>query len=285
MIAAILATPLRHVMSTYSKITAGYPLPARFEQKVPVSLERGRFTVKTIETAQELNETLRLRYSVFQREFRKKKIPFGFDVDNFDSFCDHLVIKDKEIGGRIIGTYRLITADSCPGFYSEQEFVLDEFLEAPGAKLELGRACIHPDYRNGVVINLLWRGIVQYMRQMGAQYLFGCASIKTMQPDLTAAVYTKLAMDGHLIEGQGIEPTEPYRFHAMREILKQRSFSAEELAAADAAVPPLFKAYLKAGVKVFGEPALDRDFSCIDFLTVLKMDQVEEKYEKRYLRC
>src|SRR4051812_8925939 len=119
MFTAMLATPLHQFMSTYSKLVAGHPLPSRFKRTVDVSIERGRYLVKTIETQSELNEVLRLRYAVFQREFRKKKFPFGFDIDSFDSDCDHLVIKDREENDRIVGTYRIITSANSPSFYSE----------------------------------------------------------------------------------------------------------------------------------------------------------------------
>lgn len=152
-----------------------------FRNKVPLRLERGDYLVKTIETPDELERVLQLRYSIFHREYKGKLFPVGVDWEDLDPVADHLVIVDKR-SGKFVGTYRLIASPYSSRFYSQSEFQLTDFLELPGTKLELSRACVRREYRNGVVLQLLWRGLTEYFRKVGADYVFGCCSVQTMDP-------------------------------------------------------------------------------------------------------
>jgi putative hemolysin len=219
---------------------------------------------------------MRLRYEVFHREFQKKKFPYGLDSDAFDILADHLVIIDPKIG-RIVGTYRLISTTYSRSFYSESEFTVANFLQTPGAKLEMSRACIHRNYRKGVVMTLLWRGLVEYVRQVEAKFLFGCASIKTMDPNEVKLVVDYLTAQNHVTEQYGAVPLPAYQMEG--EVSKEYQYNE---AAAKLMVPPLLNSYLRAGAKVAPSPALDRDFRCIDFFTVLNMEDLTRSFERKY---
>jgi putative hemolysin len=156
---------------------------------------------------------------------------------------------------------------------------LEHFFAAEGIKLEMSRACIHADYRNGVIIALLWRGLVQYIQHVKAQYLFGCASIRTMDPQEVNAIYQFLSSSGHATDEFKSKPLPHYTmpgFSAGHSTLDNPIEFGKSL------IPPLLGSYLKAGAKVSGAPALDVSFQCIDFLTVLKMDQLTKLFEKKY---
>ena len=255
-----------------------------FRQKVKVNFERGHYRIKTVDSAGELEQVFRLRYEVFHREFMNKKLPFGVDVDRFDPSCDHLIIIDKR-SERVVGTYRFLSTLLSPCFYSETEFCLYEFLSRPGTKLELSRACIHRDYRTGQVMHLLWRGLVEYLRHIGAKYLFGCASIKTMSTREAALVYRYLGQIGALRDNLHIHPLQGYRIEGFLDEIERCESEGEMLSEEELkeAVPPLFGAYLRAGAKVYGTPAIDRDFRCIDFLTVLDMSDLTRSFERKYV--
>jgi putative hemolysin len=57
----------------------------------------------------EVKEAQRLRYKVFAEEMGANLKPSkeGLDVDIFDSFCDHLIVRDNETL-KVIGTYRAL---------------------------------------------------------------------------------------------------------------------------------------------------------------------------------
>ncbi|MES2963689.1 MAG: GNAT family N-acetyltransferase, partial [Bdellovibrionota bacterium] len=152
-----------------------------FEPNVTFEFERGHYVVKTAENGAELEECLKLRFEVFHREYMNKKRTIGVDIDKLDEICDHLVIRDRR-SGKVIGTYRLNSSKYTDTFYSSSEFNMARLLDIQGTKLELGRACIDKDHRNGVIVALLWRGIAEYIQRTETKVLFGCGSIKTMDP-------------------------------------------------------------------------------------------------------
>jgi putative hemolysin len=226
---------------------------------------------------------LKLRYEVFHREFLNKKFPFGIDIDRFDRLADHLIIVDKRIG-KVVGTYRLISSHYSQTFYSQSEFTVDGLMRTPGIKLELSRACINRDHRTGVVMNLLWRGISQYLSETNAEYLFGMASIRTMDAREVSHIYRYLYEAGHVATQYAITPTEDYRFPGFLppDLLNQTNQPSLGNDSLKALIPPLFNSYLKMGAKVCSEPALDRDFRMADFLTILKVADLTKLYERKY---
>lgn len=254
-----------------------------FQQKVALEIDSSRYLVRTVSRIEELRKTLRLRYKVFFLEGMKKRKSIGMDLEPFDFVADHLIVIDKA-SREIVGTYRLISSLFSSSFYSQAEFVLDEFLKEPGTKLELGRACIHPEHRNGAVIALLWKGLHEYMTLTESRFLFGCASIKTVNLNEIAAVYHYLIENQLVSDKYHIRPTPAYRVEGLDSGLQhgwQMSADPKDLEARNL-VPSLLRSYFKAGAKVMGEPALDRDFECIDFLTILEKDLLDSGYSKKF---
>ena len=115
----------------------------------------------------------------------------GLDVDQFDFNADHLMIVDKRLN-EVVGTYRLMSSHFTHDFYSASEFEIDDFIRMPTVKLELGRACVHTGYRDGSTIDLLWKGLTRYIFATKTEFLFGCASIKSMDPLLMVRLYKTL---------------------------------------------------------------------------------------------
>jgi putative hemolysin len=190
----------------------------RFRQKIQLKFERKNFTVKTVENRRELVQAYLLRYEVFHKEFAGKRFPIGLDTDRYDSSADLLVILDNRTK-RVVGTYRLICSRFSQNFYSASEFDLAPLMARPGIKLELSRACIHRDYRQGIVMSLLWRGIGEYLAAVGAQYLFGCSSVKLTDPKAIAGVYRKLVDMGKVESEPRILPVPEYRMEGFQDFV------------------------------------------------------------------
>jgi putative hemolysin len=242
----------------------------------------GPYRVKTAETKDELIECFRLRDEVFNKEFRGLTNT-RFDFDQFDSQCDHIIIVHKETD-TIIGTYRLNSSLYSTDFYTEQEFQLDQVSRLKGPILELGRACIQKDHRRGGVISLLWRGIAEYMNLSKSQILFGCSSVKVTDPRDAALIYQYLNHKGHLDLSYNAKPQANYEmleFKTWSEYFEQNMTEAL-ISEAESMVPSLLRSYLKIGAKIIAEPALDEDFNCIDFLTLLERDKLTKSAEKKY---
>lgn len=255
----------------------------KFKSKIAIQTDVGPFLIKTVTTQEELKEALMLRYEVFHREMMGKSAPRGLDVDEFDFDCDHLIIREKRTD-RIVGTYRLRCSAFTDKFYSAKEFMLGSILQQPGVKLELGRACIHKDYRRGVVISLLWRGIADYMAASDSKFLFGCATVKTDDPRDAALLTEYFVEEGRINPGFRTRPTLAYTmplFGFFREELRG-PLTETQRAEAEELLPPLCRAYLRIGAYIGGEPAWDREFQCIDFLTILHREDLNRTLWKRF---
>jgi putative hemolysin len=264
------------------------PLPdlEHFSAKVPVDITWSRFRIKTVANADELEAVLRLRHEVFYRELLGREAPESVDVDDYDRICDHLIIIDRA-SGRLIGTYRFISTAFSDRFYSQSEFAMDDLLAKPGVKLEMGRACIHADFRNGFTFIALWKGLAAYIAAHRVSYLFGCSSVKTENVEEVARMCDYLQRKGLWSEEHRAEPVAAFTMPGLSEELErlQGIDLAERAARDDAlqeAIPALLWAYLDAGARLCGSPALDRDFHCIDFLTVLHTDNLREDLIRKY---
>jgi len=177
----------------------------------------------------------------------------------------------------IVGTYRLQTVQTGTnaglhrGYYSEQEFDFAPFESLRAELIELGRACVHQQHRNLIVLGLLWKGIADYAKARGGRYLIGCSSITSQDPAVGASVYADLGRKHLVNPAWRTVPLAPY------------DCSLRQLAAGDVNIPKLLRAYLTLGAKICGPPALDRQFKTIDFLTLLDLHTLHPLARQRFL--
>jgi len=223
----------------------------------------------------EIRAAQTLRFEVFNLELNEglsESFATGRDEDPFDAVCDHLVVEHLP-SGNIVGTYRLQTGTNAQnhlGYYSAQEFEFHLFERVRHEIIELGRACVHRQHRNLVVLGLLWKGIFQYAQQHGARYLLGCSSLTSQDPAVGASAYADLCRR-HLASAE-------YRTTA----LPAFDCPLEQLAAEAPKIPKLLRAYLTIGAKICGPPALDRQFKTIDFLTLLDLHALPAAVRTRF---
>ncbi|MBN2145722.1 MAG: GNAT family N-acetyltransferase [Candidatus Aureabacteria bacterium] len=253
---------------------------SQYRPHVSIVLERPNYIIKTAENSAELEEIFELRHSIFYEEMLGKHKFNHVDVDAFDMFFDHLLILDKKTK-KIVGTYRLNSSLFSEEFYSEMEFEIHGIKKLPGRKLELGRACVHKNFRNGIVFSLLWKGIWEYIAQTFTRYVFGCSSISSINHQTAALVY--LHLKRHHLAGAEfrIYPREEFRikhfndhFHFARALISRIPLDVEQY------IPPLLQLYLKHGAKICGEPAFDQKMRCIDFFTLIDINAVDQKMSR-----
>ena len=169
--------------------------------KPRIHAEVGRYRLRLAETAEDRDAACRLRFKVFNIELGEgleSSYQTGLDTDQFDLFCEHLLVEDKledNPARRIVGTYRMqsgATAARNLGYYSEQEFSFAPYEPLRAGILELGRASIDREHRTPEVLTLLWRGIAQYATDMGLRYLIGCSSLNSKDPAEGWQMYRQL---------------------------------------------------------------------------------------------
>jgi putative hemolysin len=217
----------------------------------------------------------RLRHRVFAQEMGAHLLEGAndLDVDEFDEYCDHLVVREDRTG-EVVGTYRLLSpakAQFLGRRYGDGEFDLTAFGVLRDQLVEAGRSCVHPDHRTGAVINLMWSGILRYLDRFGYRWLGGCASVPLDDGGLRAANVHSYVNRRHLAP-----PTLRVRPHL------PWTPPALDRPGTLAAVPPLLRGYLRLGAWVCGEPAYDPAFGCADFYVLLGVDRVDPRYLKHY---
>ena len=136
-----------------------------------------KYRVRLARDEAEIREAQKLRYRVFAGEIGARLSSLrGIDEDEFDAYCEHLLVRD-EASGEVVGTYRILAPEEAQRIgrlYSEREFDLGRLAHLKPCMTEVGRSCIHPAFRNGTVIALLWAGLARYMVRNGYEYLIGC---------------------------------------------------------------------------------------------------------------
>lgn len=243
------------------------------------------FTVKIAGTAAELRAAQALRYDVFVRELGGSgpmvEHDEGLEVDRFDPYCDHMLVIDTD-ADRVAGVYRLLRDDQARAagqFYSEDEYDLS-VLKSDGRKLlELGRSCLHRDYRGTMAMYHLWTGLADYVAQHDIDILFGVASFHGT--DVRA-----LAQSLSLLHHNHLAPSE-LRVRALPEHFQSMDLvdpSALDRPSAMRAVPALIKAYLKLGGFVGEGAYVDHSFNTLDVFLVMDAQHMNERQKRIYTK-
>ena len=253
-------------------------------------IEVNNFVIKIAEKKSELKKAQALRYLVFYQEKKAKptisKKILRLDYDKIDKFADHLIVIDKNIKGiknKIVGTYRLIRGDiACDfgGFYTSSEFDLSSILSSYKYSqiLELGRSCVHQDYRNGNIMNFLWRAIAEYIKLYDIKILLGCVSFNGTDIMKYSDELSYLRNNFCLPDELSVKSLDKKNYSAYTEtnsnINNLRTFVK---------LPPLIKGYLRIGGKVSHDCFVDHKFNTIDLCVIVTTDNIDEKYKKKYL--
>jgi putative hemolysin len=251
--------------------SAGLLAPARH-----LSLELGKYQIRLAASEAEREAACRLRFKVFNLELGEGLISSystGLDKDRFDYVCDHLIVEDRS-SCEVVGTYRMQSgSEACRhwGYYSAQEFNFAPYEPVRDQVLELGRASIDRDHRSSEVLTLLWRGIAQYSKSYGLRYLIGCSSLNSQDPAEGWAIFEQLKPFLASAEFH-TKPTSAYA-------LPPGSGPSQNLPK----IPRLLKTYIGVGARICGEPAWDREFGTIDFLTLLDLRQLTPAARNRFL--
>jgi putative hemolysin len=235
-----------------------------------------RLTSSLARTGAEMEEAQRIRYKVFVEEMGAK-IPGaaqGLDVDRFDHYCEHLLVRDSS-DNKVVGTYRILAPEQAVkagGYYSETEFDMARLAHLRDRMVEVGRSCVHRDYRDGATITQLWSGLADYIGKHGYEYLIGCASISMSDGGhYAASVYNK-------VKKLHAAPAEYHVFPHCRLPLESLNQNL------DVIIPPLIKGYLRLGAQIAGEPAWDPDFNCADVFILMPISRMNERYAKHFMR-
>lgn len=238
-----------------------------------------RFRIRSALSEQDMETAQRLRHEVFHAELLGAESG-GVDQDDFDSTSDHMLISNAH-NGELIGTCRFRCSRFTDTFYTAGEFTIAGFLQRPGTKVEMGRACIRQSYRNNLVIAALGQVIGAYARSVEARWFFGCSSVLTTDPTVVAGLTAWLKAQESTLTAEQAAPRSDHALPGLDARLGDTPALADDQA--HELIPPLLKGYLRAGALVSEQPAYDPDFRCVDYFTALDLSRSNSAFLGRYL--
>ena len=223
------------------------------------------------ETIAEVRQAQRLRFDVFAGEMGAQlDTPLaGHDIDRFDDYCEHLLVRDVQ-SRQVLGTYRVLLpaqARKLGSTYCDGEFDLAPLDALRPRMAELGRTCVREGHRQGQVILLLWTALADFMLRNGLDTMIGCASIPLQDGD-AAGVWRQLQRTHLATPSRRVLPRMPLP-------------ATDACSAADdneVQVPALVRAYLRLGAAVLGPPAWDTAFNTADLLMMVRICDLPARY-------
>lgn len=239
--------------------------------------ETDNFIIKLAETKEEKQGVFRLRYFDLLQFYNESYVnETEEDKDEYDEYCDHLIIIDKE-KNEIVGTYRLIKSEhltTLKNFLTEKEFNIDPLKKYK--ILEVGRAVVKEEYRSGVIIMLLWKAVINYAIESNVDFMIGTASFQGVDPSLYADAFSYMG-------DKFLSPVDircEVNKHSCFPLQLKQEYSVLE---AKRQMPPLVKGYLNLGATIGNGVFADIPFNSLDVLIVLKIKDINERYLKRLL--
>jgi len=265
----------------------------------PVLAENGTLKVRLAKGKKDIKAAQALRYRIFYKamgahqKFRQRLM--RLDRDRYDGICEHLLLTTSETvkkaskktrladGETVIGCYRLLrraVAETHSGFYTQGEFDLAPFLGGAGRGLnilELGRSCVHPDFRTGKGISLMWKGLGQVVAQYKIDAMMGCASFSGSDPQALAQPLSYL-YHRHLAEGPWQVRAHDGQFVDMNMLAAH----AVDEKAARRALPPVLRGYIRSGAVIGNGAVIDRQFNTVDVFVLMPMQVLSARMRQRY---
>ena len=246
----------------------------------------GNQIIRLASSANELDAAQALRYRVFYDEMGAHPLPemaaAQRDFDRYDTACDHLIVVDQQRphDTQVVGTYRIMRrehARAAGGFYSASEYDISKLTSFPGVVMELGRSCVDAAYRDRATLNLLWRGIAEYLNAHGIDLMFGCASLPGTDPE-QLAVQLSYLYHYHLAPEGLRTKALPERFINMNLLPKEAIDPKRALAS----LPPLLKGYLRVGAFIGEGAVVDHQFNTTDVCVIMKTEMIAGRYTRHY---
>ncbi|MEO6018003.1 MAG: GNAT family N-acyltransferase [Polaromonas sp.] len=238
----------------------------------------GKISVSWARHQDEVRQAQRLRYQVFAVEMGAKlagNLP-GHDIDLFDDYCEHLLVRD-EATQEVIGTYRVLTpaqAKRVGSTYSDTEFDLTRLRSLRERMVELGRSCVHVDHRHGGVILALWGALAEFMGRNQLDTMIGCASIPMQHNGVSS---------GHAAASIWRQLSQTHLAAIEYRVTPRLALPVEQLdGSLDVEPPALIRGYLRLGAKVLGAPAWDPDFNSADLPMMMRIADLPPRYRKHF---
>lgn len=229
---------------------------------------QNQYRFEWVDTLKELQDVQRFRAKQFSHQFG---LTFEDDLDQdlYDFGCEHAVLKDKWSGEIVAYTrLKLFQGYEIGQSYSAQEFEIVPHLSHLPSIVEIGRTCVHPQFRSGKALSMLWLNMApKILWSMRAKYLMGCVSIH-LEDNLARTYYTHRQIQ-QLADHQTIDIRSKRAFEPER---PDYSFPQDER------MPKLFQTYLGMQSKLSKEAFFDEEFKCLDYFVFLEVNKIATSF-------
>ncbi len=229
-----------------------------------LNLRKGRYAARIAETDADLRAAQGLRALAFRGAE-------GLDTDPYDARCTHVLVEETR-SSALVCCFRLLPLQSGADIgrsYSAQFYELSALSDFDGPMVEMGRFCIHPDWRDADILRVAWGAMTAYVDEQGVEMLFGCSSFHGTE---ARAYYDAFALlrDRHLAPKRWLPRVKAPAVFCFASRLRRKP----DLKAAQAAMPPLLRTYLLMGGWVSDHAVIDRDLGTLHVFTGLEIRAV-----------
>lgn len=249
------------------------------------NFKRGRYLARLAEDANDVKAAQRLRYQTFIAGTGATKEGLraeGLDADHLDGMCDHMLVEDRKTG-ELVCCFRMMplkTGAEIDKCYSAQFYDLDALRDYPDPMVEMGRFCIHPDYKDPDVLRIAWGAMTGYVDDNGVEMLFGCSSFHGTKADEYMDAFALLKAR-HIAPKQWLPRVKAPKIFPYA---KRLTIKRPDMKKALDKMPPLLRTYLSMGGWVSDHAVVDPDMNTLHVFTGVEIKRVP-KARARLLRA
>ncbi len=227
------------------------------------ALLKGRYRARIAETDADVTRAQMLRTHSF------RGAGAALDVDAFDAICAHVLVEEVRTA-TLVACFRLLPlTDGCEisRSYSAQFYDLAALSAYPGRMVEMGRFCIHPDWRDADILRVAWGAMTAYVDREGVEMLFGCSSFQGTEAEGYLDAFAMLTQ-AHLAPKRWLPRVKAPNVFRFAQKLRRKKPDARR---AMLGMPPLLRTYLMMGGWVSDHAVVDRDMNTLHVFTGLEI--------------
>ena len=240
-----------------------------------LSLRKGRYVARLASGPADIHAAQALRTLTFRGA---GGVP---DVDAFDDLCQHVLVEEAK-SGTLVCCFRLLPLRGGAEIgqsYSAQYYELSGLEDFTGPMVEMGRFCIHPDWKDPDILRVAWGAMTRFVDDENVELLFGCSSFRGTEAEDYMDAFA-LLKDRHLAPKRFLPRIKAPNVFRFAQKLRRKKPDAKR---AQLGMPPLLRTYLLMGGWVSDHAVVDRDLNTLHVFTGLEIKAIPPA-RKRLLR-
>ena len=242
-----------------------------------LGLRKGRYRVRFALSEQDRAAAGRLRYLTFVAATGAAPREGGLESDAFDDLCQHVLVEDAK-SGALVCTFRLLHLAGGAEIgrsYAAQYYGLEALADYHAPMVEMGRFCIHPEWRDPDILRVAWGAMTQYIDDHGVEMLFGCSSFHGTDAQEYADAFAMLKAR-HLAPKRFLPRVKAPNVFKYAARLRRKPDAKKAMLK----MPPLLRTYLVMGGWVSDHAVVDRDLNTLHVFTGLEISAIPPARKK-----